>query len=94
MKSLLAKLAGFSSAIFNFYAPILKGIFASGAAALLPLALEIVRALADSNRSGAQKREAAVKALTKAATERGIDAAESIIRFTVESAVQKLKTTE
>lgn len=94
MKSLLAKIAGFSSAIFNFYAPILKSVFASGAAALLPLALEIVRALADSDRTGGQKREAAVKALTKAATERGIEAAESVIRFTIESAVQKLKTEE
>jgi hypothetical protein len=91
MKSLLAKLAGFSSAIFNFYAPILKSIFASGAAALLPIALEIVKSLADTDKTGAQKREAAVKALTKAAVTNGIDAAESVIRFTVESAVQKLK---
>lgn len=94
MKTLLAKIAGFSSAIFNFYAPILKSLFATGAATLLPIALEIVRSLADTNKTGAQKREAAVKALTKAAVTNGIDAAESIIRFTVESAVQKLKTEE
>jgi hypothetical protein len=94
MKSLLAKLAGLSSAIFNFYAPILKSVFASGAAALLPIALEIVRSLADTNKTGAQKREAAVKLLTQTATKQGIDAAESVIRFTVESAVQKLKTQE
>lgn len=91
MKSLLAKLAGIPSLIWNFYAPILKQIIADGASALLPLALDIVRELADSSKTGSQKREAAVKKLTSAAVRNGIDASESLIRFTIESAVQKLK---
>lgn len=91
MKSLLAKLAGIPSLIWNFYAPILKQIIADGASALLPLALDIVRELADTNKTGSQKREAAVKRLTSAAVRNGIDASESLIRFTIESAVQKLK---
>lgn len=94
MKSFLAKLAGIPSLIWNFYAPILKQIIADGASALLPLALDIVRELADSSKTGSQKREAAVKKLTSAALRNGIDASESLIRFTIESAVQKLKNEE
>lgn len=92
MKSLFAKLAGLPALIWNFYAPILKQIIADGVSALLPLALDIVRELAYSDKTGSQKREAAVKALTKAAIRNGIDASESLIRFTVESAVQKIKS--
>lgn len=94
MKSFLAKLAGIPSIIWNFYAPILKQLIADGVASLLPLALDIVRDLADTDKTGSQKREAAVKALTKAAVRNGIDASESLIRFTIESAVQKLKNEE
>ena len=84
-------MAGLPALIWNFYAPILKQLIAEGAATLLPLALDIVRELADSSKTGPQKREAAVKKLTQAAVRNGIDASESVIRFTVESAVQKLK---
>ena len=91
MKSLLAKLAGIPSLIWNFYAPIFKQLIAEGASSLLPLALDIVRELADADKTGSQKREAAVKKLTNAAVRNGIDASESLIRFTIESAVQKLK---
>jgi len=94
MKSFLAKLAGIPSIIWNFYAPILKHLIAEGVASLLPLALDIVRELATSDKTGAQKREAAVKKLTSAAIRNGIDATESLIRFTVESAVQKIKSEE
>lgn len=94
MKSFLAKLAGIPALIWSFYAPILKQLVADGVAALLPLALDIVRELADSSKTGSQKREAAVKKLTSAAVRNGIDASESLIRFTIESAVQKLKNEE
>ena len=94
MKSFLAKLAGIPSLIWNFYAPILKQIIVDGASALLPLALDIVRELADTSKTGSQKREAAVKKLTQAAVRNGIDASESLIRFTIESAVQKIKSEE
>jgi vacuolar-type H+-ATPase subunit D/Vma8 len=91
MKALIAKLTGISTALLNFYLPILKQLLASGMAALLPYALEIVRSLAEVDKTGAQKREAAVKKLSMAASELGITATESLIRLTVESAVQKLK---
>jgi hypothetical protein len=94
MKTILAKLTGISTTLLDFYLPILKQLFASGVALLLPYALEIVRSLADSNKTGAQKRDAAVKKLTMAASELGINATENLIRLTVESAVQKLKLEE
>lgn len=94
MKTLLAKLTGISTALLNFYLPIFKQLVASGLATLLPYALEIVRGLSDLDKTGAQKRDLAVKKLTMAASELGISATESLIRLTVESAVQKLKLEE
>lgn len=91
MKSFFAYILGIPAKIWNFYAPILKVLVADAVSALLPLALEIVRELADTSKTGAQKREAAVKKLTQSAINKGIDASESIIRFTVESAVQRMK---
>ena len=91
MKSFFATLLGIPSKIWSFYAPILKELFVDAAASLLPLALDIVRELADTSKTGAQKREAAVKKLTSAAIRNGIDASESLIRFTIESAVQRVK---
>jgi hypothetical protein len=91
MKNLLAKLAGISGTVWNFYLPLLRNLFADATVALLPIALQIVRELAQSGKSGDFKRNMAVQELTKAAKDRGIDAAESLIRFTIESAVQRVK---
>jgi hypothetical protein len=94
MKTILAKLVGISTSLLNFYLPILKQLFATGMAALLPIALDIVRSLADTDKTGSQKREAAVRKLTSAASELGIAATESLVRLTIESAVQSLKLKE
>lgn len=94
MKQFFATILGIPSKIWAFYAPLLKQLFADAAVSLLPLALDIVRELADTTKSGAQKRETAVKKLSAAAYRNGIDASESLIRFTVESAVQRLKMEE
>jgi len=91
MKSLFAKLAGVPAKIWNFYAPILKELLTSSASALLPIALEIVEDLAFSGKTSPQKREAAVRKLTVEAKKMGYAASESLIRFTVESAVQRYK---
>lgn len=92
MKSILAKLLGVPSAVWSFYAPLLKSLIVSGVAELLPIALEIVRSLATTNKSGAEKRDVAVASLKEVALKRGIDATESVIRWTIESAVQRMKT--
>lgn len=91
MKKFLAKLMGVGSSVWSFYAPVLRDLFAAGSSALLPLALEIVRSLASSPESSGQKRENAVSALQAASVRLGLTASESLIRFTVESAVQKMR---
>jgi hypothetical protein len=91
MKLFFATLLGIPSKIWAFYGPLLRELFVDAAASLLPLALDIVRELADTSKTGSQKREAAVKKLTSAALRNGVDASESLIRFTIESAVQRVK---
>jgi hypothetical protein len=91
MKNIIAKILGISASVWNFYAPLLKALFVTGASALLPIALEVVRNLAQTDKSGAEKREEAVSILKQAATRQGLSVTESIIRFTVESAVQRMR---
>lgn len=91
MKSFFAKLLGISASVWNFYAPLLKALFVTGASALLPIALEVVRNLAQTDKSGSEKREEAVEVLKQAAVKQGLSVTESIIRFTVESAVQRMR---
>lgn len=92
MKNLLAKLLGVPAAIWNFYSPLLRELVVTGVSALLPLALEIVRNLATTDKSGSQKRNEAIDSLKAAAVRHGISASESLIRFTIESAVQRIRT--
>jgi hypothetical protein len=94
MKNLFAKLMGISSSLLNFYLPIFRELVTSGIAALLPIALEVVANLAKTDKSGAEKRSEAINTLREAAIARGINASESLLRYTVESAVQKLKVSQ
>lgn len=91
MKSLVAKILGITNSIWNFYGPLLRQLAVSGTGVLLPVAVDIVRSLADSDRTGGQKREEAVKALKAAAISQGVSATESLIRWTIESAVQRIR---
>jgi hypothetical protein len=91
MKTFLAKILGVSASVWNFYAPLLKALFVTGASALLPIALDVVRNLAQTDMSGSAKREEAVGILKQAAVRQGLSVTESIIRFTVESAVQRMR---
>ena len=91
MTKLLAKLLGLTNAVLAFYLPVLKAIAASGMAALLPVALDIVRSLASADITSGEKRDLALNRLREAAINQGIEASESLLRYTVESAVQKLK---
>lgn len=92
MKNLLAKLLGVPASLWNFYSPLLRELVVTGVSALLPLALEIVRNLAQTDKSGSQKRNEAIDSLKAAAVRHGISASESLIRFTIESAVQRIRT--
>jgi hypothetical protein len=91
MKSFFAKLVGIPTAIWNFYYPLLKQLFSSSVEELLPIALSVVAALATTALTGSEKREEAVKQLASAAILKSIAVSESLIRFTIESAVQRLK---
>lgn len=91
MKNMLAKMLGVTSSVLAFYLPVLKAILASGMAALLPLALDIVRQLAAAQISSGEKRDLAINRLKEAALNQGVEASESLLRYTIESAVQKLK---
>ena len=90
MKTLLVKLLGITSALWNFFAPVLRKIVADGASELLPLALDIVKSLAGAKISGPEKFNLAVGRLKEAAYVEGIEASTSLIRFAVEAAVQRL----
>jgi hypothetical protein len=56
--------------------------------------LEVVTALAKTDKTGAEKRSEALNTLRDAAIQRGINASESLLRYTVEAAVQKLKVSQ
>lgn len=91
MKSLLARLLGLTQAVVAFYTPVLKQLVATGLASLLPVALDIVRGLADAKIPNDQKFSLALNRLKETAELNGIAATESLLRYTVESAVQRLK---
>lgn len=91
MKALLSKLAGISIALWNFYLPLLRELFVTGVTALLPYAVEVVRSLNRTELSSSQKRNEALDKLRDHAVNQGIIATESLLRWTVESAVQRVK---
>ena len=91
MKTWIVKLLGLSSAVWNFFWSVLREVVASGVEELLPLALEIVRSMAKTDLTEAEKFDGAVGWLKSQAVDLGIDAGVSVLRFAVESAVQRLK---
>lgn len=94
MKTLLSKMLGLSRSVLDFYIPILRELVSTGISALLPVALEVVSSLATSSETGSKKREMAVEQLRSSAIKLGINASESLIRLTIESAVQRMKVTQ
>ena len=94
MKILLLKILGWLSGstkvVFSFLLPILEDQTAKLLAALLPIAMDVVTSLADSGKTGAEKRAAAVDAIKAQAIHAGVDATASAVNLAVELAVQKL----
>jgi len=86
----LAWLTGASKTLISFLLPILATGTAELLAALLPIALDVVTSLADSGKTGAEKRAAAVDAIKAQALQAGIKATASAVNIAVELAVQKL----
>jgi hypothetical protein len=89
---LLIKLTGASKQLLELILPILRDSAGRLLAELAPIAIEVVRSLADSPHSGAQKREAALREIQTRAVNAGIRASTSAANLAIELAVQNLKT--
>jgi len=87
---ILGWLSGSTKVVFQFLLPILEDNSAKLLAALLPIALDVVTSLADSSKTGEQKRAAAVDAIKAQAIQTGINATTSAVNLAVELVVQKL----
>ena len=87
----LAWLTGASKTLISFLLPILASGTASLLTALLPIALEVVAGLADSGKTGAEKRAKAVDEIKAAALQAGIDASARAVNLAIELALQKLE---
>lgn len=88
---IIASLTGASQSLVNFLLPILSASASRLLAELAPIALEVVKSLADSPHSGAQKREAALVRVQQLAVAEGIKASTSAVNLAIELAVANLK---
>jgi DNA-binding MarR family transcriptional regulator len=89
---ILIRLTGASRELLELILPILRDSAAQLLASLAPIAIEVVKSLADSPHSGAQKREAALREIQTRAVNAGIKASASAVNLAIELAVQNLKT--
>jgi len=94
MKTILAKLLGISQRVLEFFLPVMRELLASGMAALLPLALDVVRDMDRESIPSSAKRAEAIRLLQAAAIRHGLVASESLIRLAVESAVTRLRASQ
>ncbi len=88
---ILIRLTGASKQLLELILPILRDNAGRLLAELAPIAIEVVRSLADSPHSGAQKREAALREIQTRAVNAGIKASASAANLAIELAVQNLK---
>lgn len=89
---LLVRLTGASRELLELILPILRDSASRLLAELAPIAIEVVRSLAESPHSGAQKREAALREIQTRAVSAGIRASTSAANLAIELAVQNLKS--
>ena len=89
---ILIRLTGASKQLLELILPILRDSAAKLLAELAPIAIEVVRSLADSPHSGQQKREAALREIQTRAVNAGIRASTSAANLAIELAVQNLKS--
>jgi hypothetical protein len=92
MKSLISKIIGVPKALWVFVWPLLTKQVGLSLTSLLPIALSVVKDLAENNNiSNADKRKEAFNKLTDAAKSQGINAASSLLNLAIEMAVTNLK---
>jgi hypothetical protein len=88
---ILARLLGLSKEYIAFLLPVLQDSVANLLSQLAPIALEVVKSLADSPHSGAMKREAAIRQVQSLAVAEGIRASSNAVNAAIEIAVLNLK---
>ena len=86
----IAFLTGASKSLIEFILPVLKDSASNILSAILPIALDVVKSLQDSSKSGAEKRSEAVDKIKSAAVKEGIDASNRVINLAIELALNKL----
>lgn len=92
MKTLISKILGVSKSFIDFIWPIITKQVGASLSSLLPIALAIVKELANNNNiSNSQKRDEAFKKLSEAAKNEGMNAASSLLNLAIEMAVTNLK---
>jgi hypothetical protein len=90
----LAWLTGASKTLISFLLPILASGTSQLLTALLPIALDVVAGLADSDKTGAKKRAKAADEIKAAAIQAGIAASTKAVNLAIELALQKLEETK
>lgn len=87
----LAWLTGASRTLLAFLLPILADSTARLLTSLLPIALEVVASLADTDKTGEEKRRLAADEIKAAAISAGIQASGRVVNLAIELALQKLE---
>jgi hypothetical protein len=92
MKSLISKILGVPKLLWAFVWPLVTKQVGLSLTVLLPIALSIVKELAENNNiSNSEKREQAFEKLADAAKNEGMNAASSLLNLAIEMAVTNLK---
>jgi hypothetical protein len=87
----LAWLTGASRTLIGFLIPILADSTTRLLEGLLPIALEVVRSLAETPKSGEEKKREAVRQIQVLALNEGIRAETRAVNLSIELALAKLK---
>jgi len=94
MKTLISKILGVPKTLWLFVWPLVTKQVGVSLTILLPIALSIVKELAENNNiSNSEKRQQAFDKLTDAAKNEGMNAAGSLLNLAIEMAVTNLKVT-
>ena len=94
MKTLISKILGVPKTLWTFVWPLVTKQVGLSLTTLLPIALQIVKDLAQNNDiANSEKRQQAFVRLSDAAKNEGMIAASSLLNLAIEMAVTNLKAT-
>jgi len=90
----IAWLTGASKIVVSCLLPILCDSTAKLLATILPIALDVVSSLSNSDKSGNEKRLQAADQIKSAAIQAGVQATSRAVNLAIELALQKLEETK